>query len=411
MNASAPATPTPWLSIIGMGGINACMMSTVVGFFLVAGLIGNRYAANPAWSTLPLAAFVAGVTVFVVPASLFMARYGRRAGFAYGAVVGMVGGLLIIASVQYQSFLAIVAAGLMIGLMVAIQTYLRFAALEVSPKETHGRAASMVLGGGIVAAVVGPHLGTVVHAFTGAGTYRSFGLAALAINSVALLLILITRFGAPPAPPAIFAAPRRLFRTAGALLCSPLFMRAAIASVSGYAIMSLVMNATPLTLTDVHGHSLVTAAFVMQNHLLGMFVPFIFSGYLLDRIGASRVVYGGFVVYAVCFMVLFLWDTVLAFHIGLTLLGVGWNFTFLGGTTLLFVPAIARRGAIAQPLNEFCTNFGNFLAASLAGVMLYTTGWLSILAVGAAAVIVMVTAFARSNRLSGSRHAEKLALN
>ena len=175
--------------------------------------------------------------------------------------------------------------------------------------------------------------------------------------------------------------------------------------------MSLVMNATPLTLTDVHGHSLVTAAFVMQNHLLGMFVPFIFSGYLLDRIGASRVVYGGFVVYAVCFMVLFLWDTVLAFHIGLTLLGVGWNFTFLGGTTLLFVPAIARRGAIAQPLNEFCTNFGNFLAASLAGVMLYTTGWLSILAVGAAAVIVMVTAFARSNRLSGTRPAEKLALN
>ncbi len=399
MNKPAPAR-TPWLSIIGMGGINACMMSTVVGFFLVSGLIGNRYAANPAWSTLPLAAFVAGVAVFVIPASLFMARYGRRTGFACGAVAGMAGGLLIIASVHYQSFLAIVGAGVMIGVMVAIQTYMRFAALEVSPKASHGRAASVVLGGGIFAAVTGPHLGTVVHELAGIETYRAFGLAAIAINCVALALILATRFGAPPAPPAIFAAPRRLLRTMKALFRSPLFLRAAIASVSGYAIMSLVMNATPLTLTDIHGHSLVTAAFVMQNHLLGMFVPFVFSGYLLDRVGAARVVYAGFVAYAVCFGILFLSDTVLAFHLGLTLLGVGWNFTFLGGTTLLFAPSVARRGALAQPLNEFCTNLGNFLAASLAGIMLYTTGWASILLVGAVAVVVMVIAFGWNNRLS-----------
>ena len=397
MNQAA-ATRTPWLSILAMGGINACMMSTVVGFFLVAGLIGNRYAANPAWSTLPLAAFVAGITLFVIPASLFMARYGRRTGFACGTVIGMVGGLLIIASVHYRNFFAIVVAGLMIGLMVAIQTYLRFAALEVSPKENHGRAASVVLGGGIVAAVSGPHLGTVVHQLTGLDALASFGLAAIAINCVALLLILATPFGAPPVPPEIFAAPRRLLRTVKALLRSPLFLRAAIASVSGYAIMSLVMNATPLTLTDVHGHSLVTAAFVMQNHLLGMFVPFIFSGYLIDRIGAVRVVYAGFVVYAVCFGVLFLSDTVLAFHVGLTLLGVGWNFTFLGGTTLLFTPAIAKRGALAQPLNEFCTNLGNFLAASLAGVMLYTTGWTSILGVGIATVILMGMVFGWNHR-------------
>ena len=395
------AARTPWPSLIGMGSINACMMITVVGFFLVAGLIGNRYAANPAWSTLPLAAFVAGVTVFVIPASLFMARYGRRIGFACGAVSGMVGGLLTIASVHYQSFFAIVAAGLMVGLMVGIQTYLRFAALEISPKESHGRAASVVLGGGIVAAVAGPHIGTVVHELSGIETYSAFGLAMIVINTVSLALIVTTRFGVPPAPPAIFAAPRRLFRTIKALLRSPLFLRAAIASVSGYAIMSLVMNATPLTLTDVHGHSLVTAAFVLQNHLLGMFVPFIFSGYLLDRIGAVRVVYAGFAVYGLCFATLLLWDTVPAFHLGLILLGVGWNFTFLGGTTLLFAPAIAKRGALAQPLNEFCTNLGNFLATSLAGVMLYTSGWISILGVGAAAVIIMGLVFRWNHRRSG----------
>ena len=113
-------------------------------------------------------------------------------------------------------------------------------------------------------------------------------------------------------------------------------------------------------------------------------------------------VYAGFVVYAVCFGVLLLSDTVLAFHLGLTLLGVGWNFTFLGGTTLLFAPSVARRGALAQPLNEFCTNLGNFLAASLAGIMLYTTGWASILLVGATAVVVMVIAFGWNNRLSTS---------
>ncbi len=389
---------TPWPSLIGMGSINACLMCTVVGFFLVAGLIGNRYAANPTWSTLPLAAFVAGVTVFVIPASLFMARYGRRTGFACGAVSGMVGGLLIIASVHYQSFFAVVAAGLMIGLMVGIQTYLRFAALEVSPKENHGRAASVVLGGGVVAAVAGPHLGTVLHELAGIETYSAFGLAMILINSVALALILTTRFGTPPAPPSLFAAPRRLFRSIKALLRSPLFLRAAIASVSGYAIMSLVMNATPLTLTDIHGHSLVTTAFVMQNHLLGMFVPFVFSGYLLDRIGAVRVVYAGFVVYGLCFATLLLWDTVPAFHLGLTLLGVGWNFTFLGGTTLLFAPAIASRGAMTQPLNEFCTNLGNFLTASLAGVMLYTTGWTSILGVGAVVVVIMGMVFCWNHR-------------
>ncbi len=171
-----------------------------------------------------------------------------------------------------------------------------------------------------------------------------------------------------------------------------------------------MINATPQTQTDVRGHSLVTAAFVMQNHLLGMFVPFIFSGYLLDRIGAARVVYAGFAVYAACFAVLLASDSVFAFHIGLMLLGVGWNFTFLGGTTLLFAPPLKKRGAIAQPLNEFCTNLGNFLAASLAGVMLYTTGWASILAVGAAAVALMVLAFGWNNRVvSGMAGADRAA--
>ena len=400
MTPPEPHRRVPWRSIFGMGCINACMMSTVIGFFLVAGLIGNRYAANPTISTLPLSAFVAGVTVFVIPASLFMARYGRRIGFALGAVAGMAGGLLIIASVRYQSFLAIVAAGLMIGVMVALQTYLRFAALEATPQETHGRAASVVLGGGIVAAVAGPHLGSVVHQLTGIETYRSFGLVAVATNFVSLALILLTRFGTPGAAPQIFAAPRRLYRTVKSLLRSPLFLRAVIASVSGYAIMSLVMNATPLTLTGVRGYSLVTTAFVMQNHLLGMFVPFIFSGYLLDRIGAVRVVYAGFLVYAVCFAVLLPSDTLLAFHIGLTLLGIGWNLTYLGGTTLLFAPAIEKRGTIAQPLSEFCTNLGNFLAASLAGVMLYTSGWASILWLGGAGVAIMVVVFGWNNRLT-----------
>ncbi len=394
------STRPPWLSILGMGAINACVLSTVVGFFLIAGLLGNRYADSPVWSTLPLAAFVASIMLFVIPASWLMARHGRRAGFAFGSIAGMLGGLLIIVSVHYQSFFAIVGAGLMIGLMGASATYLRFAALEVTEKEMHGRAASVVLGGGIIAAVVGPHLGTVVHQLTGIETYRAFGQAVIAINAVALLLVVATRFGTPPAPPALFAAPRRLLRSVKSLLRSPLFLRAAIASVSGYAIMSLVMNATPLTLTDLRGHSLVTTAFVMQNHLLGMFVPFVFSGYLLDRIGAARIVYAGFVVYAVCFATLLLSSTVFAFHIGLTLLGVGWNFTFLGGTTLLFAAALAKRGAIAQPLNEFCTNLGNFLAASFAGAMLYTTGWASILALGALAVALMVAVFGWNNRRS-----------
>ena len=393
---NSPATP--WRSIIGMSGVNACMMSTVVGFFLVAGLIGNRYAANPAWSTLPLAAFVAGITLFVIPASLFMARFGRRFGFACGAVIGIFGGAFIVVSVHYENFFAIVAAGGLIGVSVAIQTYLRFAALEVSPKKSHGRAASTVLGGGIVAALTGPHLGTLLHQFTGIETYRAFGVAAMGVNAIALTLILCTRFGAPQPPPKIFAEPKRTWRNLRALLRSPLFLRAAVASVSGYAIMSLVMNATPLTLTDVHGHSLVTAAFVMQNHLLGMFVPFIFSGILIDKFGAVRVVYAGFIVYALCFAVLLFSNSVTAFHIGLTLLGVGWNCTFLGGTTLLFAGNLAKRGALAQPLNEFCTNLGNFMTASLAGVMLYTSGWLSILIVGASAVVIMVFVFAFNHR-------------
>ncbi len=378
------------------------MMSAVVGFFLVAGLIASRYVVNSTWSTLPLAALVASVALFVIPVSLFMARCGRRAGFACGAVAGMLGGLFTIVSVDRMSFIAIVVAGLMLGLMFATLNYLRFAALEVSPEKSHGRAASVVLGGGIVAALAGPHLGSALHELTGIETYRAFGFVIIAVNCVAFLLILLTRFGTPAAPPAIFSAPRRLLRTTKSLLRSPLFLRAAIASVSGYAIMSVVMNATPLNLTDLHGHSLATAAFVMQNHLLGMFVPFIFSGYLLDRIGAVRIVYAGFAVYALCFVIMFLSDSVLAFHFGLTLLGVGWNFTFLGGTTLLFAPAIAKRSAMAQPLNEFCTNLGNFIAASLAGVMLYTIGWTFILSAGMAVVVIMVVVFGWNHRRVGN---------
>ena len=365
-----------------MGLVNSCFMSTIFAFFLMGGLIGKDYAGEPIYSTLPISAFVAGAAISVIPISMLMARYGRRLGFLIGSIAGMASGVLCYAAWAYSSFISIFTAGFLVGILTASSSYLRFAALEITPEQWHGRSVSIVLGGGIIAAAVGPHSALVVNSLFDTHLYPSLGLALIAINMIAFVLCLLIKFGPRPNSKSHTLDFKCLMGKVRFQLQYPLFLRAATASVTGYIIMTLIMNASPLTLVDNLGYSLETTAIIMQNHFFAMFIPFVISGYLLDHIGANRIVYIGFFLYAICLFILLISTTIPAFQVALVLLGLGWNFTFLGGTTLLFTSGSAEQSLVSQPLNEFSIDLGNFFASMFVGWALYTIGWVSILLVG-----------------------------
>ncbi len=388
-----PREAVPWAAIGLMGCLQALMMGSVFGFLLLGGIIGLEHAPDPKLSTLPISAYVASAALVAVPLSMLMARRGRRAGFVTGGLGAVGAGLLCILSHQLGSFAAVVGAGLMIGLITASVGYLRFAALEMVPERLHGRAASVVLCGGILAASVGPHVPEFVGEAAGLHVHLALGLSLVALGALAAGVCLATRF-APPAADGRHAGPGEMARAARDLLRHRPFLRGAIASTAGYALMILVMHATPLTLTEDHGHSIGTAAAVMRNHYLGMFVPFLFSGILIDRLGPARVVHAGFALFAACLAILFVSSSVHAFHVALTLLGVGWNFTFLGGTKMVFASAPAGQGAAPQAVNECAIYTVNFVASMFVGWALFSAGWVSILVVAAVLGTVAPVAFA-----------------
>ena len=362
-----------WKSATLMGLMQACFMSTVMSFLILGGLMGRDFGPDPAYSTLPISAYVLGATVFVIPLSLFMARKGRRLGFMAGACAGIAAGLMCMLGWANSSFAAIFAAGFLVGIVTASNAYLRFAALEITPSAFHGRVTSLVLSGGTIAALVGPSAASALAAGTGVDVYLALGIAMIGFNVMALTLGCYARF----APPSGDGAGRRspFLKRVGFAFGNPFFLRAITASVTVYAVMLLIMHATPLKMTDLSGYSLGKTEHVMRNHFLAMFVPYIVSGLMLDKFGAVRMVYAGFAMLFGCILCLVGLDSLAGFHAALILLGLGWNFAFLGGTRLVFTSAPKKEAPVTQSVNEFMIACFNFLASVLSGWALYRIGW------------------------------------
>ena len=350
--------------------LQALLLTNNVTTFLLGSLIGFALAPDGALATVPLLTFVIGAAMTALPISLLMKRMGRRFGFMLGVAIGFAGAGLCALAVLWESFFLFSLGTFLAGSYGASGQYYRFAAAEAVGASYSGRAISYVLAGGIVGAFLGPETATYTRdAF--ATTYLGPYLALMGFAVFAFALLLFFRFPEPVAAGDAEVAPARPLRE---VLAQPRIKVAILGAIIGYAVMNFLMTATSLAMS-MHQHSGDDTAFVIEWHIVAMFAPSFFTGALIQRFGVMAIMSWG-----ACFMIAAAiaaaaGTSVAQFWTALFLLGVGWNFLYIGGTTLLTTCHRPSERGKVQGLNDMLVFIGTGTSSLLSGALLYFVGW------------------------------------
>lgn len=345
----------------------ALMNASVVGQVAMSALVGYSLAEDKSLATLPMGVQMAGTLAASIPAGIVFSRLGRRAGFLLGAAASLIGGLVFAAGIWTHDFWLYVAGGVPAGLGFGIAQHYRFAAAEVATPAYRPKAISLVMAGGILAAIFGPeivkHSKDMVPPFLFLGTYLI--LAVLPV----ICAVLLTVVRLPPAPPRV-ASPTPVME----IVRRPAFLTAAFTGAIAYGTMNLVMTSTPLEMMAC-GFAVTASATVIQAHAVAMFAPGFFSGRLVARFGARRVIAAGAALNALCVAVALAGVSFGHFTLALVLLGVGWNFMFVGATNLLGESHTPEERVRAQTANDFIV-FGTVACTALgSGAVHAGFGW------------------------------------
>jgi MFS family permease len=361
---------------------------------LLGGIVGTQIAPSADLATLPIAIQIIGIASAAIPASYLMAKAGRKAGFLAGSTLGICAALLAAWAIYQQSFILFIIASFLIGNYIAFMQQFRFAVAESVPGELVPRALSILMLAGISAAFLGPEIGQRFSDIEGLPLYvGSFlGMAVMLSISFAILLLFFRNSS--------FEMPNHSSdtRPMGQIFKQPKIILAIAAAAMGYSIMSLVMTATPVSMHEFDNYSLDETARVIQSHILAMYIPSFFSGVLISRLGVSKVIWAGLVLMLMCVFIGWGEPEFLNYWVALVFLGVGWNFLFLGGTTLLTQNYRSSERFKVQAVNDFVV-FGLQAIGSLsAGVLLATIGWNGVMAFVLPALLLLLPAiwFARS---------------
>lgn len=368
--------------------------STVV--YATGAIIGNMLAPSKALATLPISLFVVGMAASTLPAGAIAQRHGRRAAFLIGTGCGVLTGLLAALAVLLGSFWLFCAATLLGGSYAAVVLSFRFAAADCVPPERRPRALSAVMAGGVFAGVIGPQLVTYTMDLWLPYTFAATYLAQAAVAALSAIVLLCVRLPRPTA--AEIAGGRPL----GAIARQPRFVTAAVCGVVSYLLMNFLMTAAPLAM-QLCGLSLEAANLGIQWHVIAMYAPSFFTGRLITRFGAPGVVAAGFGLTAASAAVGLMGVDVPHFWLSLILLGVGWNFGFVGASALVLECHRPEEKTRVQSFNDFVV-FGTMVIGSfLSGSLLTSYGWstilwLSFVPLGIAAAALAFTALSRSVR-------------
>jgi len=351
-----------------LSGLQALMMSGNTLLITTSALVGFELAPDKSLATLPLALQFLATMLVTIPASLLMKRIGRRGGFGLAALFGLAGAVVLTLAVLGHHFWWFVLGAVLIGSFNGFGVYYRFAAIDVATEDFKSRAVSYVLAGGVIAALVGPNLANWTHDWSAVPFAGSF-MALIGVYALTLLGLLFLRV--PPAHDEVSPAPARPLLE---IMKQPVFIVALLGAMLGYGIMSFVMTATPLSMKHFL-HPFADTAFVIQWHVLGMYAPSFFTGQLIHRFGVLRVMLAGVVLNLVCVASNLAGTDLLHYWLALFTLGVGWNFLFVGGTTLLTESYRPEEKAKVQAINDFLVFTTVTISSASAGVLQYRYGW------------------------------------
>ena len=372
-----------------VGLLATCNALAMIGnsvVITIVAIVGTSLAPSKFLATAPLTLQMVGTMAAVFPASMLMKRHGRRAGFVVGVLIGMVGSLVAASGIFLADFVVYCAGAVLYGAFMGFVQLYRFAAADAAPRAYRGKAISLVVAGGVAAGLFGPELALWSRDWFPQTLFAGCHLAITALQLGALVLLMQVRI-----PPPGEAERSEHGRPLAAVVRQPVFVVAALSAMIGYGSMSLIMASTPLAIL-AHNHQFADAAWVIQWHLLGMFGPSFVTGYLITRFGVLNVIATGAALMAMCVTLnLSGSDLTFNFWAPLLLLGIGWNFMFVGGSTLLTNAYAPAEKAKTQAANDTLVFSTVALASLSSGATYHALGWEALnLAVAPMLVIVIL---------------------
>ncbi|HCW89088.1 MAG TPA: MFS transporter [Marinobacter sp.] len=354
----------------------ALAMCTAPFIVFIGSIQGRMLAPSEGLATLPVGMVVVGTVLAIKPATALMARTGRKPVMLLGGLMGVAAGLTGATAAWLSSFPLLCLAALLGGTGLAVVHQYRFAAMESVPPSLAGSAAARVLLGGLIAAWLGPEVALQGRGAVGPASFLDGWLALAAVQGLAMLVLGLgyrTR-SELPRETAI-----RQGRPMGEILSQPLIWAAIGAAAIGYAVMSFIMTATPLSMTEMAGHSLQDAKQVIQIHIVAMYLPSLISGWLTRTLGLPVMLVMGLLAYLACILLALSGIDFHHYLSGLILLGIGWNFLFVAGTTLLPRGYNDEERFRVQGLNDLMVFGSQATAALTAGLALSAFGWSGVL--------------------------------
>ena len=361
---------------------------------LLGGIIGTQLAPRTDIATLPITFQIVGLASAAIPASILMSKLGRKIGFLIGTALGFFAALLCAYAVWHESFYVFVLGTFLTGNYIAFLQQFRFAVAETVPKDKIARSLSILMLAGIVAALLGPEVGQRYSAVDGLPLYVGsfFGLAGLLTISFFILLLFYRDTNV------VAQVSEGEIRHAQLLFKQPKLILAIVSAAMAYSVMSLIMTATPLSMHEFDKYSLESTTRVLQSHILAMYAPSFFSGLLISKLGVYRVIKFGLAVMVLSILVGWGDPDYIDYWVALIFLGIGWNFLYLGGTTLLTECYRATERFKVQAVNDFIV-FGLQGFGSLgAGVFLALVGWNGLLTAAIPGLLILLTAIIYARR-------------
>ena len=353
---------------------------------IVAAPFGGEPPHNSVLATLPISLQFLAMMGSTVPAALLMKRIGRVRGFITFIGFGTFGAVLALYAMFEQNFFLFCVGHALFGAAAGSNQQFRFAAIEVAPPAFKNKAISLVLAGGVVAGTVGPTLSTISQEMLLPIVFGGVFAIVIAMQLAMMVLLALTEIP-PPTDEEVHGTARPF----GEIARQPMFIVALLSAMLGYGVMNFVMLATPLVVTDNPSHTLADSNNVIMWHVVGMFAPSFITGMLITRFGALNIITAGVLASGLCVAINLSGETLWHFRLSMALVGVGWNFMFIGGTALLTETYTPAEKAKTQGINDFFV-FGTVAFASLvAGGTYQMVGWTAVnLAVVPALAIVFI---------------------
>ena len=365
-----------------------------------AALVALSFAEQKGLATLPAALVVVGTAAASYPASMLMRRVGRRAGFVIGALIGGAGGVVCMIGIAEEDFWTFTIGNLIFGFFSGFAQLYRFAAADTASKQFRSTAISLVLAGGVVASVVGAEFSKIgEHMFADARFLGSYLFLLISTLLSALVLMFLN------IPPLTAAQAAQKQRPLGSIVIQPTFVAATASVLIAHSVMAMLMTAAPLAMAHSH-HQFESTAWVIMWHSLGMFGPAFVTGWFIKKVGEIAIIFTGFGLQFVCVAVALSGEAVFDYWLSMLLLGIGWNFAFTAGTTLLAGAYTAAERNKAQGASNFVAYTFIAIGSLSSGALFHFFGWswvnLSALPALGLAVLIMVwfTLFGRAREPS-----------